>query len=210
MSINPYSGLTNEALRTYIRNNMKEINRRADLLRADEEMSGIKSDFLDTQNELFKAITKTKNVKKIATGNLSKFNKARLMKLLKKQDTFLNSKWSTIEGRNEIFEKQYNTLKERYPQLTKGQYENIQRFFQSNDKLFNQLKEQAYLASDNIVELISEEYSVEDLLNQFEKLGRLSSEQLNNIKQGHFRVMIKDMIDNGLSEDEAYEKYKRV
>lgn len=210
MSTNPYSGLTNEALRTYIRNNMKEINRRADLLRAAEEMSGIKSDFLDTQNELFKAITKTKNVKKIATGNLSKFNKARLMKLLQKQDTFLKSKWSTIEGRKEIFEKQYNSLKERYPQLTKGQYESIQRFFQSNNKLFNQLQEQAYLSSDQVVEMISEEYSDEDLLNQFEKLGRLSSKQLNNIKQGHFRVMIKDMIDNGLSEDEAYEKYKRV
>lgn len=210
MSTNPYSGLTNEVLRTYIRNNMKEINKRADLLRTAEEISGIKSDFLDTQNELFKAITKTKNVKKIATGNLSKFNKSRLLKLLQKQDTFLKSKWSTIEGRKEIFEKQYNSLKERYPQLTKNQYENIQRFFQSNDKLFNQLQEQAYLSSEQIVEMVSEEYSDEDLLNQFEKLGRLSSKQLNNIKQGHFRVMIKDMIDNGLSEDEAYEKYKRV
>ena len=95
------TGPTRAQLISEIRANFTEINIRASDIKREVEETGTPSEFLSNQQNIFKALTNTVSRNKISTGNLSKFNKTRLNDILEQQRLFLNSKWSTAEGREE-------------------------------------------------------------------------------------------------------------
>ena len=86
--------------------NNKLINESIDALRGWDEDETI--NYINEKKQMFADITGTKNKRKVATGNLSKYNKKKLKLIINKQKLYLNSKWSSPEGREEIFEKQYH------------------------------------------------------------------------------------------------------
>ena len=113
-----------EIMADEIRETMKEINKRVKEIELEEKRTGIKSDFVKSQKIIFGQLTKTKNTRKISTGNLSKLNKNTFLAIKRLQKSFLKSKWSTKEGREEIFNKQYETFSETYD-VSKEQYKSI-------------------------------------------------------------------------------------
>ena len=110
------------------------------------------TDYIDEKTEMFAQLTNTKNVRKIATGNLSKFNKKKLKLLITRQKQYLGSKWSSPEGREEIFEKQYQTLKNTYKGLTRENVKNFQQFMAERTDYVTEIQNQ-FLPSSNLMDL---------------------------------------------------------
>lgn len=103
-----------KALIDKIKTDMTEINRRFKEIQEEERQSGVPSEFINTQRVAFSQLTKTKNKYKFATGNLQKMSVKTLKAIERQQKAFLKSKWSTPEGRAEIFQKQYETFTDTY------------------------------------------------------------------------------------------------
>lgn len=103
-----------QALIGKIKTDMAEINRRFKEIQEEERQSGVSSEFIKTQRVAFSQLTKTKSKYKFATGNLQKMSVKSLKAIKKQQKAFLKSKWSTPEGRAEIFQKQYETFSDTY------------------------------------------------------------------------------------------------
>jgi len=110
------------------------------------------TDYIEEKTEMFAQLTNTKNVRKIATGNLSKFNKKKLKLLITRQKQYLGSKWSSPEGREEIFEKQYQTLKNTYKGLTRENVKNFQQFMAERTEYVTEIQNQ-FLPSSNLMDL---------------------------------------------------------
>lgn len=103
-----------KALIGKIKTDMAEINRRFKEIQEEERQSGVPSEFIKTQRVAFSQLTKTKSKYKFATGNLQKMSVKSLKAIERQQKAFLKSKWSTPEGRAEIFQKQYETFSDTY------------------------------------------------------------------------------------------------
>lgn len=110
------------------------------------------TDYIEEKTEMFAQLTNTKNVRKIATGNLSKFNKKKLKLLITRQNQYLRSKWSSPEGREEIFEEQYQTLKNTYMGLTRENVKNFQQFMAERTEYVTEIQNQ-FLPSSNLMDL---------------------------------------------------------
>ena len=110
------------------------------------------TEYIEEKTAMFAQLTNTKNVRKIATGNLSKFNKKKLKLLITRQKQYLGSKWSSPEGREEIFEKQYQTLKNTYKGLTRENVKNFQQFMAERTEYVKEIQNQ-FLPSSNLMDL---------------------------------------------------------
>lgn len=196
-------GLTNKELAQLIRENMVEINARVKDLKEDELQTGIKSEFLNNQLTALRAITKTKSKNKVATGNLSKFNKTRLQRILLQQKLFLGSKWSTKEGREEIFNQQLKTLQNTNPDLSAQDLRNFQSLMSSNNNILNSLLEQARISSDQLLE-IAKNYDDASIVKTFSEMKtQLTEKQLYDIGVGNY----KDFVTNYLNQDKDMKNF---
>lgn len=146
-----------------IRKNMEEVNKRVQLIKKDQESKGKKeSDFVNSQYNKFRALTGTKSKNRIATGNLSRFNKKKLNDILHQQRLFLDSKRSTLEGRAEIESKSRDTFKKKGYNFNDKEWELVTDML-SND-LVSQLNQSRLLSSDQIVDIVKD-YDVNKMKN---------------------------------------------
>ena len=132
--------LNRKELIAIARYNTKLINESFKALQGWNEKETI--DYIKEKNSMFAGLTKTKNIDRyknirVASGNLSRMNKKQIRKIIYKQELYLNSKWSSPEGREEIFEKQYQTLKNTYMGLTR---ENVKRYLSENPEIMRELE----------------------------------------------------------------------
>lgn len=141
-----------KALIGKIKTDMTEINRRFKEIQEEERQSGVPSEFINTQRVAFSQLTKTKSKYKFATGNLQKMSVKRLKAIQRQQKAFLKSKYSTAEGRAEIFQKQYETFTDTYD-TSKENYGKIVKVLGS--KSFRGLR-QITVPSDVIIEYLKE------------------------------------------------------
>lgn len=121
-----------KALIDKIKTDMTEINRRFKEIQEEERQTGVPSEFITSQKVAFSEITKAKNKYKFATGNLQKMSVINLKALQRKQKAFLDSKWSTPEGRAEIYKKQYATFNDTIT-ITKEDYDKLRRVLGSKN-----------------------------------------------------------------------------
>ena len=143
-----------QMLITEIKTNMTEINKRYKELRELERQGDAPLDFINTTISNFREATgktpKTNRV--IPLGRLTDYGVRRLKTLIIQQEKFLNSKWSTSEGRSEIFQKQYETFTDTYDVSTEN-YKKIVKVLGS--KAFRGLKD-FNVPSDVIIEYLKE------------------------------------------------------
>lgn len=151
----------------------KEINRRYKTFEASEDEG---SDFFTNQKEMFKMLTGTKSEKRIATGNLSRFNLKRLTDIYTTSKNFLNSKWSTTEGREEIYKKRKDTLRQHGYDLTDQQYDTFLSLM-SNEKI-KAILDAKLLPSDQVLELTMDDNDKEKIL----KMANIISDELDSTK----------------------------
>lgn len=135
--------------------NTKLINESFKALQGWNEKETI--DYIKEKNAMFASLTKTKNIDRyknirVASGNLSRMNKKQIRKIIYKQKLYLNSKWSSPEGREEIFEKQYQTLKNTYMGLTRENVKNFQQFMAERTEYVTEIENQ-FLPSSNLMDL---------------------------------------------------------
>lgn len=196
-----------KALIGKIKTDMAEINRRFKEIQEEERQSGVPSEFIKTQRVAFSQLTKTKSKYKFATGNLQKMSVKSLKAIERQQKAFLKSKWSTPEGRDEIFQKQYETFSDTY-NVSEENFKTIHKVLGSEN--FRGLKDEIP-PSRAVVEYLQEEgfnkrQAVVDALPKFDTLP---SDALifigNNIARS--KRMLHYFINNPDKEGrEAYEE----
>lgn len=196
-----------KALIGKIKTDMAEINRRFKEIQEEERQSGVPSEFIKTQRVAFSQLTKTKSKYKFATGNLQKMSVKSLKAIERQQKAFLKSKWSTPEGRAEIFQKQYETFSDTY-NVSEENFKTIHKVLSSEN--FRGLKDEIP-PSRAVVEYLQEEgfnkrQAVVDALPKFDTLP---SDALifigNNIARS--KRMLHYFINNPDKEGrEAYEE----
>ena len=160
-----------KALIDKIKTDMTEINRRFKEIQEEERQSGVPSEFIKTQRVAFSQLTKTKSKYKFATGNLQKMSVKSLKAIERQQKAFLKSKWSTPEGRAEIFQKQYETFTDTY-NVSEENFKTIHKVLGSEN--FRGLKDEIP-PSRAVVEYLQEEgfnkrQAVVDALPKFDTL----------------------------------------
>lgn len=160
-----------KALIGKIKTDMAEINRRFKEIQEEERQSGVPSEFIKTQRVAFSQLTKTKSKYKFATGNLQKMSVKSLKAIERQQKAFLKSKWSTPEGRAEIFQKQYETFSDTY-NVSEENFKTIHKVLGSEN--FRGLKDEIP-PSRAVVEYLQEEgfnkrQAVVDALPKFDTL----------------------------------------
>ena len=189
------TGPTRRELISEIRTNFTEINIRASEIKSEVEETGTPSEFLSNQQNIFKALTNTVSRNKISTGNLSKFNKTRLNDILEQQRLFLNSKWSTAEGREEIRQKQFETLQQRVPNMTEEQFDNLRGFFGKNkDVIYSALIESGLISSDQVVDIMMEGVTDMELLKALERINESQRDGIisfDEMPRGNIRSFIQ-------------------
>ena len=189
-----WSGPTRSQLISEIRENFREINVRAAGIRSEVEETGIRSEFLSNQQSIFRALTNTASKVKFSTGNLSRFNKTRLSDILEQQQLFLNSRWSTPEGREEIRQRQFETFQQRVPGITEETFDNIRTFFSRGNDIYAALVESGLLTSDQIVDMISSGITDDELISALDRIGeneRNGVISINEIPRGNMRSFIQ-------------------
>ena len=117
-----------------------------------EQSGEVESDFFDNYRERFKALTKTESKDKIATGNLSRMSYKQLDNIINTAESFLWSKFSTKEGRDEIKRKKLDSLRQGGYDLTEKQFD-VFVSIMSNPSV-KDLLEQKVLDSDQILEAV--------------------------------------------------------
>lgn len=188
------SGPTRAQLISEIRANFTEINIRASDIKREVEETGIRSEFLSNQQSIFRALTNTVSRNKISTGNLSRFNKTRLSDILEQQRLFLNSKWSTPEGREEIRQRQFETFQQRVPNITEDEFDNIRAFFSRSNNIYAALVESGLLTSDQVVDMITAGITETELINALNKIGESQREGIisfDEMPRGNIRAFIQ-------------------
>ena len=189
-----WEGPTKAQLISEIRANFTEINIRASEIKSEVEETGIKSEFLSNQQSIFRALTNTVSRNKISTGNLSRFNKTRLGDILEQQQHFLNSKWSTPEGREEIRQKQFETFQQRVAGITEESFDNIRAFFSKSNNIYAALIESGLLTSDQVVDMITSGITETELINALDKIGKSEREGIisfDEMPRGNIRSFIQ-------------------
>lgn len=196
-----------KALIDKIKTDMTEINRRFKEIQEEERQSGVPSEFINSQRVAFSQLTKTKSKYKFATGNLQKMSVKSLKAIERQQKAFLKSKWSTPEGRSEIFQKQYETFSDTYD-VSRENFEIIHKVLGSEN--FRGLKDKIP-PSRAVVEYLQEEgfdkkQAVTDAIIKFDTLPTDARIFIgNNIARS--KRMLHYFINNpGKEGREAYEE----
>lgn len=205
-----WSGPSRAQLISEIRENFREINTRASEIRSEVEETGIRSEFLSNQQNIFRALTNTASKVKFSTGNLSRFNKTRLSDILAQQQLFLSSRWSTTEGRAEIRQKQFETFQQRVPGITEEEFENIRTFFSHGNRLYSELVESGLLTSDQVVDILTSGITETELVGALNRIGknvRNGTISLNEIPRGNMRAFIQYTAEN--QEESVVSIYER-
>lgn len=121
-----------------IKTNMLIINKRIRRIHSETKFAGGSEKFITTQKEIFYQLTgqkaPSKNpYKQLNTGNVSHMSNKSLQRILTQQNLFLNSKKSTLKGRNEINKKALKTLNSRSPgrNMTMKQYKKFTEILNS-------------------------------------------------------------------------------
>ena len=191
-----------------IKRRFEMINNRFEALNNSNEDS---DDFLSVQRYKFKKLTKTKSKNKIATGNLSNMSYKQLDDILHQSSCFLYSKWSTIEGRKEIRQKQINSLKQGGYDLTEEQFDIFTRLMK-NAALKN-LLEQNVLDSDQVLQMVLSGNRIGNITKALDIIGKELSGYTS--KTNMYKASAEDLktLINTLIEDENYqdsEIFKRM
>lgn len=209
-----WSGPSRAQLISEIRENFREINVRASEIRSEVEETGIPSEFLSTQRSIFKSLTNTVSRNKISTGNLSRFNKTRLNDILEQQRLFLNSQWSTPEGRAAIRQRQFETFQQRVPGITEEAFDNIRTFFSRGNDIYAALVESGLLTSDQVVDMISSGITDDELISALDRIGeneRNGIISINEIPRGNIRSFIQYTATNpNESVRSIYERFSDI
>lgn len=132
-----------------IKHNASVINGRYDDALLNDYM---RTDFFTGQVDKFNTIMGTNRKYRPDFSKADKLSDTQLADLLQQQKLFLNSKWSTKKGREEIEEKQFNTMKKNYPNLTKKGFKLIQQLLSDNGALA-ELREVKQLSSEQIIDI---------------------------------------------------------
>ena len=189
-----WSGPSRAQLISEIRENFREINTRASGIRSEVEETGIRSEFLSNQQSIFRALTNTASKVKFSTGNLSRFNKTRLNDILEQQRLFLNSQWSTPEGRATIRQRQFETFQQRVPGITEEAFDNVRGFFSEENRVYSELVESGLLASSQAVDMMSSGITDTELINALDKIGESEREGIisfDEMPRGNIRSFIQ-------------------
>ena len=189
-----WSGPSRAQLISEIRENFREINTRASGIRSEVEETGIRSEFLSNQQSIFRALTNTASKVKFSTGNLSRFNKTRLNDILEQQRLFLNSQWSTPEGRAAIRQRQFETFQQRVPGITEEAFDNVRGFFSEENRVYSELVESGLLASSQAVDMMSSGITDTELINALDKIGESEREGIisfDEMPRGNIRSFIQ-------------------
>lgn len=143
-----------------IRQNMAEIKKRVTELRKNSAPFSSEREFTENQLTKFKTLTKTK--REFSTGNLTKMNKGQLKAILRQQNLFLKSKWSTQAGREEVAQKQFETMtqKKSYT-ITVEQAQNMRDLFAS--RRIRDMIAEHIVNSDEIVDWAEQNVTVDDV-----------------------------------------------
>ena len=174
------------------------INRNAKMIdkRYDEALLSnyMRSDFFSGQVDKFNTIMGTNRTYRPDFSKVDKLSDTQLSDLLQQQELFLNSKWSTKKGRKEIEEKQYNTMKKKYPGLTKKGFKLIQQLLSDNGSIA-ELREKKQLSSEQIIDIT--------LRSDFDVSKKQIASVINRLSEtdsfkGKKNSQIIDMISNGL------------
>lgn len=195
------------------------INERFKTLTEHLAKTGEDTEFLDTQRKKFKLLSNTKSKDRIATGNLSRFNKTRLEDIERASKQFLYSEWSSISGRERIKQKRMETFRQRGYDLTESQYNTFIKVM--NNKLFQELMATNNYDSDQVLDnIMTYNLQSDDLLNTLNTLEQeINLNKLNNLSGAEIRDLIEDMLTKRTKQDEngnevlAYsisDSYKKV
>lgn len=189
-----WSGPSRAQLISEIRENFREINARAADIRSEVEETGIRSEFLSNQQSIFRALTNTASKVKFSTGNLSRFNKTRLNDILEQQRLFLNSQWSTPEGRAAIRQRQFETFQQRVPGITEEAFDNVRGFFSEENIVYSELVESGLLASSQAVDMMNSGITDNELISALDKIGESEREGIisfDEMPRGNIRSFIQ-------------------
>lgn len=189
-----WTGPSRAQLISEIRENFREINVRASEIRSEVEETGIRSEFLSNQQSIFRALTNTASKVKFSTGNLSRFNKTRLNDILEQQRHFLNSQWSTPEGRAAIRQRQFETFQQRVPGITEEAFDNIRGFFSDENRVYSELVESGLLASSQAVDMMNSGITDTELISALDKIGESEREGIisfDEMPRGNIRSFIQ-------------------
>lgn len=175
----------------------KVINERFKVLQDYFKTSGEEdySDFLKTQRNKFKLLSGTKSKNRIATGNLSRFNKTRLEDIERASEKFLKSEWSTISGRERIEAKRVETFRQRGYDFTKTQYKTFIKVI--NSPIMQELVEANYYDSEQIIDdlLSSDNLNSEDLLRTLDNLDdEINLNKLSQLSGSDISDLLEDML----------------
>lgn len=129
-----------------IRKNFAEINAEYIGVNAEE------IDTLQTFRKGFGKLTQTKNVRKVATGNLSRMNINKLEDILAYQKKFLSNPYARQESREAIYKKSMKTLKKRYGNITQKKFDKAVSIFSSD--VYKKLSEQGKIVSEQIIDIV--------------------------------------------------------
>lgn len=188
--------------------NTKLINESFKALQGWDEDETI--NYINEKKQMFGVITGTKNKRKVASGNLSKFNKRKLKLIIVRQKQYLQSSWSSPEGREEIFEKQYQSLKNTYSDLSRENLKQFQKFMTKNEGIASELMEQNYLPSNNILDL-TRYYETDEIINAISDMnGKINNRELATIGKPYFKSFLAQYIvakRKGVDLDTFYRDY---
>lgn len=148
-----------DELKKEIRKNLKEINRRYKAGDTD----GL--DFFKRYREYFKELTGTesKSQSTIALGKLSKYSLSTLSKINKIQKDFLKSSWSTVEGREAIIAKAFDTFEGRHSGATKSSF--LKMIDLLNNDTIQRLREIKGLSSSQIEDLARKDKTPQQVID---------------------------------------------
>ena len=154
----------------------------------------IDSEYFQNMAEKFDAITGNKSTKSNKSWNINikltginSLKKQRLEDLLKQQELFLQSKYTTKKGRSEIKRKQFESLQDKFPELTKKQFDVLMKIF-SDKELVGEMMERKGWDSNRKIAIAKamRKHGFNDLekavktLSEMPNLNQLSSSQALN------------------------------
>ena len=126
----------------------------------------------------------------------------------------MKSRLITEEGRNEIFLKQYDTFVTNRPDaknISKDTLLEVQKFFMSDLRIYEELIENSQYNSEQIVNLVMQGYSADEIVHAFQKID--ASNVKNSIARGKWKSFIKAVLKEPDTEvekiAEAYSKKTR-
>lgn len=147
----------------------------------EQEKTGIKSEFLSSELSKFRELTSTKSKTFFSKGNLSRMRKADLQDLVEAQQQFLKSPWADAESRAAIEEKSFQTFNRRYG-FDRDMYHSFVKAMNSMPGLYDELKEASYITSGDVIDMIKEGISGDDIVKAMAKIAdNYSPEEISKI-----------------------------